>query len=659
MATRAVNSGVSGITLRQALRAARAVRHAEHGDRAYATVRPRGLFGLARARPPLFVLLWTAAQEGRLVWQDADGLALLEPPRSERSWRSATGDPRLPLLRFADRHWEQLVLAVPPALAMLIALGPALALRGSAGAVAAALVLVLAALAYVAVLMSVMVVRAAYELGRAIATRNDEKRKAIDNAPYVHWTLPLFHQASPGRAKALIDEVSERLHRLVVIEAEQTARRRGAIIKPLTVVEALVCVLAGATTTSAREALVVATAEPNAIERDAKIAFVASFDSAPVPPHRVLHTGAFVFLYIAGMAMFVLVNAVMVADWERAACGTRSCAGSPTDFSSALTWSASQLLGWTVLRALGWDAPGPVAHSAAAISMGVLSVLMTLMLPVLTAVAIRHNRRWRSERRGRFAERVSSVTTKTRVLIVVAADVEHDAVRAAVAAANGSVPRAWHLDHHTVFRLGTVSAAEVLLAQSGQGSLAPGASTLTTQSVLEQVRPDYLILTGIGYGLMPDEQRIGEVMVSTQIRVLDHKEVADPLVPGGPPIEFPRGPRPEASVTLVSRALAAAKDGWNGPRIHFGPMLTLNTRVSSRALHEYLRTAEPDAVGGDMEGSGIYAAGARGKVDWIVIKGISDWGRHGGTDREVAAAAAARFVVHMIEAGGLNRPPVR
>jgi nucleoside phosphorylase len=312
-----------------------------------------------------------------------------------------------------------------------------------------------------------------------------------------------------------------------------------------------------------------------------------------------------------------------------------------------------------VLRALGWALPGPIAHSAAAISMGLLSGLMTLMLPVQVWVAVRQNRRWRGERRGRFKERVTSVTTKTKVLIIVAADVEHDAVRAAVAAANGVVPQAWHLDHHTVFRLGTVSAAEMLLAQSGQGSLGPGASTLTAQSVLEQVRPDYLILTGIGYGLMPDEQRIGEVMVSTQIRVVDHKEIADPLVPGCPPIEFPRGSRPDASVTLVNRALAAAKDGWNGSKVRFGPMLTLNTRVSSRALYQHLRAAEPDAIGGDMEGSGIYAASARGKVDWIVIKGISDWGGHGGTDRDLGAASAARFVVHIIEAGGLNRPPAR
>jgi nucleoside phosphorylase len=656
MAMLAVNAAVS---LREALSAARAVRGAEHGSDAYNTVRPRGINGLGRARAPLFVLLWVAAREGRLVWQDADGFALLEPPRSDKAWRYATGDPRLPLLRFADRWWDTLAMAVPPTLGMLVALGLGLSFRGSPVVVVAALMLVVVSLCYIALLMLLGVVRQAYELIRSAATRKDEKRRAVDNAPFVHWTLPLCHEGLPERSQALIDQVAERLHRLVVSETNQAARQRGTRIKPLDVEETLAILLTGATTEAAREALVAATAEPQAIGTDAKIAFMASFGDAPAPPHRALGTGAFVFLYLAVMAVIVLADATLVPDWERHACGPHACDGRPTDYPSALVWTASQLLGWTFLRALGWNAPGPVAHSVPAVSTGLLSTLMTPMLAVVVGAAIRQNRRWRGERRGRFKERVTSVTTKTKVLIMVASDVEHRAVRDAVTAASGSTARAWHLEHHTAFRLGTVSAAEVLLVQSGQGSLGPGASTLTAQSVADQIRPDYLVLTGIGYGLMPDEQEIGDVMVSTQIRVMDHKEVADPPVPGDPPVEFSRGPRPDASVTLVNRALAAAMDGWDGSRIIPGPMLALNTRVSSQDLHEHLRAAEPDAVGGDMESSGIYAAGAKGRVDWIVIKGISDWGGHGGAAREVAARSAARFVVHLVQAGGLNRPPAR
>jgi nucleoside phosphorylase len=281
---------------------------------------------------------------------------------------------------------------------------------------------------------------------------------------------------------------------------------------------------------------------------------------------------------------------------------------------------------------------------------------MTPTLIGLSAAAIRRNGRWRRESNVQFKERVARVTTKSRVLIMVASALENRAMLAAVAAVNGVTPRPWYGGPHTVFRLGTVSAAEVLVTHCGQGSLGPGASTLTAQSVLDQVRPDYLILAGIGYGLMPDEQHLGDVMVSTQMRVMDHKEVIDVPVPGGLPAEFQRGPRPDASVTLVDRARTAEVLGWHGPTVHFGPMLAMNVRVSSQILHRRLRESDPDAIGGEMEGSGIYAAGAKGKVDWIVIKGISDWGNRDGNARK-AARSAARFVVHMIESSGLNAPP--
>ena len=62
---------------------------------------------------------------------------------------------------------------------------------------------------------------------------------------------------------------------------------------------------------------------------------------------------------------------------------------------------------------------------------------------------------------------------------------------------------------------------------------------------------------------------------------------------------------------------------------------------------DQLKAAHPDAIGGEMEGSGIYAAAMRGKIDWALVKGICDWG-HGKSDeyQHVAAQNAASFVLH-------------
>src|SRR5882757_9945189 len=67
-------------SFRHAFQAARNVRRAEFGRQAIATVRPRGVVGFARRRPPLAIMLYLASWERRLCWQDLDGFAVLEPP---------------------------------------------------------------------------------------------------------------------------------------------------------------------------------------------------------------------------------------------------------------------------------------------------------------------------------------------------------------------------------------------------------------------------------------------------------------------------------------------------------------------------------------------------------------------------------------------------
>jgi nucleoside phosphorylase len=112
-----------------------------------------------------------------------------------------------------------------------------------------------------------------------------------------------------------------------------------------------------------------------------------------------------------------------------------------------------------------------------------------------------------------------------------------------------------------------------------------------------------------------------------------------------------------ASVTLVDRFRGAGAD-WQGPKVHYGLLLSANTLVNSAVLRAKLKALEPDAIGGEMEGAGAYAAGAKRKVDWVVAKAIADWGAGKTDDWQVRAArAAARFVLHVVSIGGLDRPP--
>jgi nucleoside phosphorylase len=86
-------------------------------------------------------------------------------------------------------------------------------------------------------------------------------------------------------------------------------------------------------------------------------------------------------------------------------------------------------------------------------------------------------------------------------------------------------------------------------------------------------------------------------------------------------------------------------------------MLSASVLVDSRAFREDLVRRHPDAFAGEMEGAGVYAAAAAGRVDWIVVKAISDWGYDKTHDhQQEAAAAAADLLVHMVRTGALDEP---
>src|SRR5438046_611094 len=110
---------MSGPRLAACRRAAAAARRADHGAQAYRVARPRGQFGMFRDRGPLPVLLYVAAREGRLVWQDENSFAVLEPPLPAREPLLA-GGLRLGALRAIDRHWELLCFGGPPALMVCV-----------------------------------------------------------------------------------------------------------------------------------------------------------------------------------------------------------------------------------------------------------------------------------------------------------------------------------------------------------------------------------------------------------------------------------------------------------------------------------------------------------------------------------------------------------
>ncbi len=158
-------------------------------------------------------------------------------------------------------------------------------------------------------------------------------------------------------------------------------------------------------------------------------------------------------------------------------------------------------------------------------------------------------------------------------------------------------------------------------------------------------------MPGIAFGLKQDEQCIGDILISTQIRLYEPAKIAE----GGH--EYPRPIIPEADSFLVS-VFRTNGPAWQNqtrkvesrPRLHPGLFLSGEKLVNDPHMVFKLKQNARDAIGGEMEGAGVYSSAARKKTPWIIVKSICDWGMHKADDYQPTAAKnSADFVCHVLE----------
>lgn len=181
-------------------------------------------------------------------------------------------------------------------------------------------------------------------------------------------------------------------------------------------------------------------------------------------------------------------------------------------------------------------------------------------------------------------------------------------------------------------------------------------ASLTIAEGIKALHPSSVIMVGIAFGMRP-EQRIGELLVSRQITEYELQKVGTHA--DGQRYIIPRGDRVYASVGLLDRFRDAALR-WQGKKVHFGLLLSGAKLVDNQEFKEQLQTIEPEALGGEMEGAGLYAAAQRSKVDWILVKGICDWAdgnkqRNKSRYQQQAASQAAQFTLYVIQQGGFHQ----
>ncbi|HET9894556.1 MAG TPA: hypothetical protein VFQ44_06435 [Streptosporangiaceae bacterium] len=618
----------------RARRAAAEIRAAPLGDQAIATLRPPGVSGLARSRAPLALLLYLAGLDGQVVEQDSGGFAVLRRPAARGAVRS--GGPWLRLLRWLDHHWDLAVFAIPPAAAVVAA---ALVLPLPVARLGAVLVL-FAAMLWVCVFLTGGAVR---QLG--CVARMGASSPSAESLRWDHWSAPLVHQPDPDLLDDLLRLMTERLAALIRAEVQaftgHTARASG-----LDVTETLVILESGISTPKARKEVArslraIRTTAP--LEGVIMLAPPRRQDQVPA---RQVAGGGFLLLYLGGLAVVIAVCARFVADTEASACVPASCRGHPVTYLLALRWLGQRLF-FT-------DPAGLSAGTAQATVLGWLVSLAGAMLVAVCWVAARQQITRNRQENSRHREHYRQVAETTRVLILVVTQEERKALLRSVRRYVGQRPAESYDGRRTVCALGSIAGTELMLAQAvAQGTASASGMYETAKSAIDQCRPDHVILTGICFGLRPgDGQRLGDIVVAEEVHNIDHRKVVEDR---GVERTIRRGAHGQASPALLDRFQAAAST-WDGARVHFGQVLTSSTLVNSGSLVARLRAEFPDALAGEMEGTGVYEAAREGvKPNWIMVKAISDWGCAKTDDHQpLAARNTADFVVHVVATGALR-----
>ena len=272
-----------------------------------------------------------------------------------------------------------------------------------------------------------------------------------------------------------------------------------------------------------------------------------------------------------------------------------------------------------------------------------------------TSACIKENYAFQQNPRRKIsASSVRQNSSRGGILIVTATKVEAQAVHDVFCPTE---PRPWDrsfIEGRIYYNLGPCDGVQVHMVQSEMGTAVPGGSLETVSHAIEDLQPQAIIMCGVAFGLHQNKQKLGDILVAQKLQIYEVSKI-DALQG-----EIPRGDRVATSRRLLNQFRSGDND-WNlpdAPKRHFGLVLSGEKLVNNLDFCNKLLKMEKEAIGGEMEGNGLYLAATEHKVDWIVVKAICDWAdgnKHDGAQL-LAARNAAEFVSYVLRLGGFSKP---
>ena len=177
----------------------------------------------------------------------------------------------------------------------------------------------------------------------------------------------------------------------------------------------------------------------------------------------------------------------------------------------------------------------------------------------------------------------------------------------------------------------------VVILQSGMGLTGSDSVIIQLKNYIDVLTPSKIIMCGIAFGANPNKQNLGEILVSKQVWNYEPRKIFAKRT-------IPRGDKVTASSSLLQLYNLTALN-FKG-NVHFGLLASGEKLINSESELKKLKSDEPEIIGGDMEAAGIASVCNDQRIEWIVIKGICDWGSDKTDDfQEQAAKNASEFMV--------------
>lgn len=174
--------------------------------------------------------------------------------------------------------------------------------------------------------------------------------------------------------------------------------------------------------------------------------------------------------------------------------------------------------------------------------------------------------------------------------------------------------------------IGTFGQYQAVHVQCGRmGAISAGGAIVTATNAIDAWLPKAVLMIGVAMGVNDEKQSVGDVLICETVISYENQRI-------GAKKTIQRGEKVGSGSTLLDRFKNLTV--WNSLNekgaksdMIFGPILSGEKLIDNLRERNKILAVFPDAVGAEMEGSGLYTACKNQNVhEWILVKGICDYG---------------------------------